>query len=61
MNFRRTTKSGLMTATSSGATSPGRPGNTGWVPAGVGAEARYENGKHTESPVTASVEVRFNF
>ena len=29
--------------------------------AGVWAEARYENGKHTESPVTASVGFRFNF
>lgn len=29
--------------------------------AGVWAEARYENGKQTESPVTASVGFRFNF
>ncbi|WFW76085.1 autotransporter outer membrane beta-barrel domain-containing protein [Citrobacter braakii] len=29
--------------------------------AGVWAEARYENGKHTESPVTGSVGFRFNF
>ncbi|RZN16801.1 autotransporter outer membrane beta-barrel domain-containing protein, partial [Escherichia sp. E14S1] len=29
--------------------------------AGIWAEARYENGKQTESPVTASVGFRFNF
>ncbi|WP_431732362.1 autotransporter outer membrane beta-barrel domain-containing protein [Citrobacter portucalensis] len=29
--------------------------------AGVWAEARYENGKQTESPITASVGFRFNF
>lgn len=29
--------------------------------AGVWAEARYENGRHTESPVTASVGFRINF
>ncbi|WP_454719148.1 autotransporter outer membrane beta-barrel domain-containing protein [Citrobacter freundii] len=29
--------------------------------AGVWAEARYENGRHTESPVTGSVGFRFNF
>ena len=29
--------------------------------AGAWAEARYENGKHTESPVTGSVGFRFNF
>lgn len=29
--------------------------------AGVWAEARYENGKHNESPVTGSVGFRFNF
>lgn len=65
MNLRTTISSGLMTGTTDLSGTTGKHGlgvSAQLTPnAGVWAEARYENGRHTELPVTASVGFRINF